>query len=139
LNIAVVSMAAPQIEQARADPLDRLFAALAHPTRRSLLTRLALGPARVTELARPYPMSLPAVSKHLRILEEAGLVSRQVQGRVHRLSLRAAPLGHVEGWLGPFRSYWTQTLHELEREGERPEERRIAGRRGVRSDPVGPE
>jgi len=117
------------------DPaLDRLFGALADPTRRSLLARLSLGPAKVTDLARPYRMSLPAVSKHLRILEEAGLVSRRVDGRVHRLTLRGRPLEQVEVWLDPFRSYWAHTLqalkHDLETRDARPKRRRP--RRGAR-------
>ncbi len=93
--------------------LDRLFGALSDPTRRALLVRLSLGPAKVTDLARPYRMSLPAVSKHLRILERAGLVSRQVNGRVHRLTLKGRPLREVEVWLDPFRSYWSTTLRSL--------------------------
>src|SRR5437867_11525484 len=71
--------------------LDTVFAALADPTRRAILARLAHGDARVTELAAPMPMSLNAVSKHLRVLEEAGLVRRTVAGREHRLALDAAP------------------------------------------------
>jgi DNA-binding transcriptional ArsR family regulator len=101
------------------EALDRLFRALADATRRRLLAQLALGPARVTDLARPFRMSLPAVSKHLRILEEAGLVSRRVDGRVHRISLRGSPLEQVEVWLDPFRSYWAQSLGDLKRELER--------------------
>lgn len=111
--------------------LDRLFGALADPTRRSLLARLTLGPAKVTDLARPYRMSLPAVSKHLRILEESGLVSRQVAGRVHRLTLRGRPLEQVEVWLDPFRSYWAHTLGALKAdlEGRDPGHRRPRGGR----------
>ena len=101
------------------EALDRLFGALADPTRRSLLARLSLGPAKVTDLARPYRMSLPAVSKHLRILEEAGLVSRQVSGRVHRLTLRGRRPEEVEVWLDPFRSYWAHALGALKADLER--------------------
>lgn len=95
--------------------LDRLFGALADPTRRNLLARLALGPSKVTDLARPYRMSLPAVSKHLRVLESAGLVARRVDGRVHRLRLDGRSLEEVERWLDPFRSYWASTLRSLQR------------------------
>ncbi len=95
------------------DPLDRLFHALADRTRRKLLAQLALRPAKVTDLARPFRMSLPAVSKHLRILEEAGLISRTVDGRVHRMTLTGEPLRQVEIWLDPFRSYWEETLTSL--------------------------
>jgi DNA-binding transcriptional ArsR family regulator len=94
--------------------LDRLFHALADRTRRRLLATLAVRPAKVTDLARPFRMSLPAVSKHLRVLEAAGLVSRRVDGRVHRLALRGGPLEAVEVWLDPFRSYWERTLTALE-------------------------
>jgi len=95
------------------DPLDRLFHALSDPTRRRLLSRLSLGPAKVTDLAKPFRMSLPAVSKHLKILERAHLVSRSVHGRVHRLALRGAPLEQVEVWLDPFRSFWEGHLSAL--------------------------
>jgi len=95
------------------DSLTLLFHALGDATRRRLLSQLALGPEKVTDLARPFRMSLPAVSKHLRILERAGLVSRVVDGRVHRLTLTGEPLKQVEVWLDPFRSYWKQTLGAL--------------------------
>ena len=97
----------------RADPLTRLFHALADPTRRRLLNQLTVGSSKVTDLARPFRMSLPAVSKHLRILEDAGLVSRTVDGRVHRLTLTGEPLRQVETWLDPFRAYWESTLAAL--------------------------
>ena len=108
--------------------LDRLFRALADDTRRRLLSRLTLGPAKVTDLARPFRMSLPAVSKHLRILEEAGLVSRIVDGRVHRMTLTGEPLRQVEVWLDPFRTYWEQTLSDLDEDMSRHPPRRPAGR-----------
>lgn len=95
------------------EALDRLFHALADPTRRRLLVQLTLGPAKVTDLARPFRMSLPAVSKHLRILEEAGLAARAIDGRVHRLSLTGGPLEAVENWLDPFRSFWDPSLQDL--------------------------
>ncbi len=109
--------------------VDALFRALADPTRRRLLTRLTVGPARVTDLARPFRMSLPAVSKHLRILERAGLIERAVDGRVHRLSLSGEPLRQVEVWLDPFRGYWEGTFAALRADLTRhPPE---AGRRSV--------
>jgi len=98
--------------------LDRLFAALSDRTRRRLLSRLAVGPAKVTDLAKPFAMSLPAVSKHLKILERAHLVSRTVRGRVHRLALRGAPLEQVEVWVDPFRSYWEGKLSALDEDLE---------------------
>lgn len=96
--------------------LDRLFYALSDTTRRALLARLVLGPARVTDLAKPFRMSLPAVSKHLKVLEGAHLVSRSVDGRIHRLALRGEPLRHVETWLDPFRTYWEGQLAALRRD-----------------------
>lgn len=98
---------------AEEDRLDRIFHALAHCTRRALLARLAGGPAMVTELAAPFAMSLPTVSKHLQVLERARLVERAVDGRIHRCSLAAAPLREVEQWLGDYRVFWQATLKAL--------------------------
>jgi DNA-binding transcriptional ArsR family regulator len=124
----------PRGTSGRDSDLDRLFSALADPTRRSLLARLALGPAKITDLARPYRMSLPAVSKHLRILEEAGLLGRRVDGRVHRISLKGRRLEQVEVWLDPFRSYWTEALRTLKDEVERTRPGRTTRRqRSVRA------
>lgn len=106
-------MARRSRQAAGEDPLDLLFYALSDRTRRTLLTRLSVGPARVTDLAKPFRMSLPAVSKHLKILERAHLVSRTVKGRVHRLALRGAPLEQVEIWLDPFRTFWEGSLTAL--------------------------
>lgn len=100
------------------EALDRLFHALSDATRRRLLAQLALGPAKVTDLARPFPMSLPAVSRHLKILEEAGLAARTIDGRVHRLRLTGGPLEAAETWLDPFRSFWDQSLRDLRRDLE---------------------
>jgi DNA-binding transcriptional ArsR family regulator len=123
-------MVRSQEEAPADDPLDLLFYALSDRTRRSLLSRLALGPANVTDLAQPFRMSLPAVSKHLRVLERAHLVSRTVSGRVHRLTLKGRPLEQVETWLDPFRSYWEGHLASLRRDLELHPPRR---RRGPRS------
>jgi len=111
-------MAPPPRRPSVDDRLDLLFYALSDTTRRALLSRLVFGSARVTDLAEPFRMSLPAVSKHLRILEEARLVSRTVDGRVHRLALRGEPLRHVETWLDPFRTYWEGHLAALRRDLE---------------------
>ena len=111
------------------DSLDLLFFALSDRTRRELLSRLALGPAKVTDLARPFRTSLPAISKHLRVLEQARLISRVVDGRVHRLSIRGAPLEHVETWLDPFRSYWEGSLSALRRDLDEHPPRRSRRRR----------
>ena len=93
--------------------LDRVFRALGDRTRRTLLARLARGPAMITELAEPFGISLPAVSRHVRVLERARLVERTVEGRVHRCSLRAEPLSEAERWLADYREFWTGTLEAL--------------------------
>src|SRR5713101_6202010 len=98
--------------------LDLIFRALSHQTRRALLARLAERPAMVTELAQPFAMSLPAVSRHIRVLEGAGLVTRAVDGRVHHCSLSAEPLRNVEAWLGQYRRFWEGTLDSLARHVE---------------------
>jgi len=97
------------------DRLDLVFGALGDRTRRALLTRLAARPAMVTELAEPFAMSLPAVSRHIRVLERAGLVARNVDGRVHRCSLDPAPLKTVEAWLSHYRHFWEGQLEALAR------------------------
>jgi DNA-binding transcriptional ArsR family regulator len=84
--------------------LDGIFGALADRTRRAMLARLRDGPATVSELAAPFAMSLPAVSRHLKVLERERLVVRDVEGRVHRCSLGIAPLREVERWLERYRS-----------------------------------
>ena len=95
--------------------LDAVFHALGDRTRRALLARLARRPARVTELAKPFAMSLPAVSRHIRVLEAAGLVARRVDGRVHQCSLDAQPLHAVQQWLSFYRHFWQANLESLAR------------------------
>ena len=102
----------------RDDRLDQLFGALSDRTRRALLARLARGPSTVTELAAPFAMTLAAVSKHLRVLEAAGLVARTIDGRVHRLRLEPHPLHDAERWLAFYRDFWTGTLDHLARHVE---------------------
>ena len=97
------------------DRLDAIFHALGDRTRRALLARLARAPAMITELARPFAMSLPAVSRHVRVLEQAGLIVRTVDGRVHRCALNAAPLGSVAAWLRHYRRFWEGNLDSLAR------------------------
>ncbi len=94
--------------------LDALFGALADPTRRAILTRLQEGGASVSEVAAPFPVSLQAVSKHLRVLEGAGLIERQVQGRTHRLHLVKGALDEADHWLDQQRSFWDERFDELE-------------------------
>lgn len=93
--------------------LDRTFAALADPTRRRILAHLARGSKRVTHLARPHDMSLPAVSKHLRVLEKAGLLRRRRYGRVHEMQLDAEPLKKAAQWVGEYRKFWEGSLDRL--------------------------
>lgn len=103
------------------DQLDLVFAALANQTRRALLARLGEAPAKITDLATPYVMSLPGVSKHLRVLEKAGLVQRDIEGRVHRCSLDTAPLRKAERWLEHYRTFWNETLEALAKHVESSE------------------
>lgn len=98
----------------QAPSLDRTFGALADPTRRHILEELAHGDRCVTDLARPYRMSLPAVSKHLRVLEEAGLVRRQRCGRVHRLKLEAKPMQKAQHWIEEYRRFWEASFDRLD-------------------------
>ena len=93
--------------------LNRTFAALADPTRRRILAHLARGDKRVTHLARPYDMSLPAVSKHLRVLEKAGLLRRRRYGRVHEMQLHAKPLKQAAEWVERYRKFWEGSLDRL--------------------------
>ncbi len=93
--------------------LDRTFAALADPTRRRILAHLARGERRVTDLARPHNMSLPAVSKHLRVLENAGLLRRRRYGRVHEMQLNAEPLRKAAQWVEEYRKFWEGSLDRL--------------------------
>ena len=97
----------------REDRLDRVFHALSDRTRRALLHRLARGPASVSELAEPFAMSRPAVSKHLQVLEDAALIARAIDGRVHRCSIEARPLRDSAQWLEAYRAFWDETLGAL--------------------------
>jgi DNA-binding transcriptional ArsR family regulator len=107
------------------DRLDRTFAALADPTRRAILARLAAGEASVTELAAPFEMSLPAVSKHLKVLERAGLIARGRERQWRPARLEAGPLKQVAEWTKPYRRFWEESydrldeyLDELQRRGK---------------------
>ena len=96
------------------DRLDRTFAALADPTRRAILARLAAGEASVTELAAPFEMSLPAVSKHLKVLERAGLVVRGRERQWRPARLEAGPLKEVAEWTEPYRRFWEESYDRLD-------------------------
>jgi DNA-binding transcriptional ArsR family regulator len=93
--------------------LNQTFAALADPTRRRILAHLARGDRRVTDLARPHAMSLPAVSKHLRVLEKAGLLRRRRYGRVHQMQLDAKPLKQAAQWVEEYKKFWEGSLDRL--------------------------
>ncbi len=99
--------------------LDAVFAALAHPIRRAILERLSGGDATVTQLADPYRVSLPAISKHLRVLEKAGLLRVSPEGRVHRCQIDAAPLSAAFGWLTRYRVLWEDRFDRLAKNLER--------------------
>jgi DNA-binding transcriptional ArsR family regulator len=94
-------------------PLDRTFAALSDPTRRAILARLASGAASVMELAAPCDMSVPAVTKHLRVLAAAGLITTRKTGRVRHCQLDPAPLRSAADWLQFYRQFWTEQLDHL--------------------------
>ena len=94
--------------------LDRTFGALADPTRRRILAQLAKSEECVTDLARPHAMSLAAVSKHVIVLEKAGLVKRRRQGRVHSLTLAAGPMKQAQAWINRYREFWEVNLDRFE-------------------------
>lgn len=96
------------------DHLDATFAALADPTRRAILARLASGEASVAELAAPFAMSQPAISKHLKVLERAGLVSRGIDAQRRPSRLEARPLAEANAWLERYRKYWEGSFRELD-------------------------
>src|SRR6266545_4707382 len=97
-----------------ADRLDRTFSALADPTRRAILARLAAGEASVTELAEPFEMSLPAVSKHLKVLERAGLIARGRERQWRPARLEAGPLRDVSEWIEGYRRFWEESYDRLD-------------------------
>ncbi len=96
------------------DRLDSVFTALADPTRRAILARLAAGEASVTELAKPFAMSLPAVSKHLKVLERAGLIARGRDAQWRPCRLEAGPLRDVADWMEPYRRFWEESFSRLD-------------------------
>ena len=95
------------------DQLSATFAALADPTRRAILARLAEGEATVTELARPFPVTLPAISRHLKVLERAGLISRNRSAQSRPSSLRAEPLQEATAWIETHREIWESRMDRL--------------------------
>ncbi len=115
------------------DTLDRTLVALSDPTRRSILDRLMEGPARVTEIAQPFDMSLNAVSKHVRMLERAGLVRREIRGREHLLSFEGGPLSEADRYLDQLRRFLEERLDVLD-ELLRERKARREGSQKKRSD-----
>jgi DNA-binding transcriptional ArsR family regulator len=97
-----------------ADPLSATFAALADPTRRAILARLALGETSVSELAKPFDMSLPAVSKHLKVLERAGLIARGREAQWRPCRIEPTPLKDVDDWLEGYRRFWEESFDRLD-------------------------
>jgi DNA-binding transcriptional ArsR family regulator len=96
------------------DHLSATFAALADPTRRAILSRLALGEASVTEIAEPFQMTMPAISKHLKVLESAGLIARGREAQWRPCRLQAGPLKEVADWVGSYREAWEQSFDRLD-------------------------
>lgn len=96
------------------DAISNTFSALADPTRRAILARLALGETSVTELAEPFEMSMPAVSKHLRVLEKAGLVERSRHAQFRPVKLRPEPLRQAWGWIEEYRQFWEESFDRLD-------------------------
>lgn len=102
------------MDEYQGNPLDALFGAMADPTRRAILDRLARGDARVTDVAAEFPISLNSVSKHVRMLERAGLVARTVKGREHLLTLNPAAMDEAERWIAHHRQFWEASLARLD-------------------------
>jgi len=102
------------VEQSAA-ALDRVFGALSDPTRRAMLRRLAGGTRTVGELAEPFDMSFAAAAKHVKVLEEAGLLNRTIEGRSHRCRIEAGPLAQADRWLAYYQRFWSLRLDNLER------------------------
>lgn len=118
-------------ESTATDDLSAVFAALADPTRRAILARLRAGETSVTELADPFEMSLPAISKHLKVLERAGLITRSRAAQSRPCRLAAAPLKQAADWLESYRKFWEESLDRLDgllREIQASENRRVRGK-----------
>ena len=102
------------LQTAQPDPLSAIFAALADPTRRAILAQLAAGEISVTKLAQPFQMTMPAVSKHLKVLERAGLIARSREAQTRPCRLEAAPLKDVSEWLENYRHFWEESFDRLD-------------------------
>ena len=102
------------VEFSRSAELDRVFSALADPTRRAILRRLTHRPATINEIAEPFRVSLNAISKHLMVLERAGLLRREIRGREHHCWIEPRPLREADEWLEHYRQFWEQRMDALE-------------------------
>jgi DNA-binding transcriptional ArsR family regulator len=102
------------LQQASPDPLSATFSALADPTRRAILARLASGEISVTKLAAPFAMSMPAISKHLKVLERAGLIARGREAQWRPCRLEAGPLKDVSQWVETYRQFWEESFDRLD-------------------------
>jgi DNA-binding transcriptional ArsR family regulator len=102
------------LQQASPDPLSATFSALADPTRRAILARLAAGEVSVTKLAEPFAMSMPAISKHLKVLERAGLIARGREAQWRPCRLEAGPLKDVSNWVETYRQFWEESFDRLD-------------------------
>jgi DNA-binding transcriptional ArsR family regulator len=102
------------VEYIRSTELDRVFSALGDPTRRAILRALSRHPATINEIARPFPVSLNAISKHVMVLERAGLLRRQVKGREHHCRINPRALRRADAWLEYYRHFWEQRMDALE-------------------------
>jgi DNA-binding transcriptional ArsR family regulator len=120
-----------------AERLDAVFGALADPTRRAILTRLARGEATVTELATPFSVSQPAISRHLKVLERAGLISRSRRATARLSHLRAEPLREAAVWLVEYRGFWEESYERLDELLAALQEEEPATDRSRPSDPTG--
>ncbi len=114
MTIAKLSLIFTHMVEYQSTQLDAVFKAVADPTRRAILARLALADARVTDIAKDFPMSLNSVSKHLRVLEGATLVRRTVVGREHVLALNAEAMAEAAGWMDHYRRFWEERLAALD-------------------------
>ena len=115
LNVIIAYLIFNRMVEQQTAALDRVFGALSDPTRRAMLRRLAGGARTVGELAEPFEMSFAAAAKHVKVLEEAGLLSRTIEGRSHRCRIEAGPLAQADRWLAYYQRFWSLRLDDLER------------------------
>ena len=106
------------------DQLSDVLTAISHPSRRAIIGQLAAGPARFTDIARPFDLALNAITKHLKLLERAGLISREKRGREVLISLRPEPLRLVSGWVHEYEQFWSERLDRFEAHFEEKKKRK---------------